>query len=498
MKNYKRDIIIFLIMFIFSIIMCNGFVRMHYTTDTYKIADIGYKTYAYNWSLKDGRILTFLFFSLCDILNFSLKVTNAISEIIAIAVSCLTVLEIKSIIESIKPTKNIKQEILVTIISYLLIFNYMYIEVLYFLEVIIISFSLFCFVLSAKFLLNEDKKGNLIKSGLLCILGIISYQGSIGFYMAFTICMIIIKYNKINIEVIKKIIEVLLISGIAVLSDLIIITVICSSLNLSQGRLSINSIPKNLRYIFANSDLIIFSSCGLLPRYLAFLELAIIELTIILYFIKVKKYKNIIFSILIIIFTVIFDFAIFVGTFYSIDCGRMHLALGSINMLLIIYVYCNTDIFVDFKNIFSIILLIYISTLFVLNTINYVLELNMVQYKNRLEKEYCERIANYIRENNINVKGAMIIPIKGEKKRIYFDDIPYRNKLSINEVKGYVGALSSFRSFTGLDLKEIERNSEIVEKYKEKLSNNSEEDDFIEGTDSVIIDDVLVIPVFIW
>ena len=76
--------------------------------------------------------------------------------------------------------------------------------------------------------------------------------------------------------------------------------------------------------------------------------------------------------------------------------------------------------------------------------------------------------------------------------------IPYRNKLSINEVKGYVGALSSFRSFTGLDLKEIERNSEIVEKYKEKLSNNSEEDDFIEGTDSVIIDDVLVIPVFIW
>ena len=167
-------------------------------------------------------------------------------------------------------------------------------------------------------------------------------------------------------------------------------------------------------------------------------------------------------------------------------------------MLLIIYVYCNTDIFVDFKNIFSIILLIYISTLFVLNTINYVLELNMVQYKNRLEKEYCERIANYIRENNINVKGAMIIPIKGEKKRIYFDDIPYRNKLSINEVKGYVGALSSFRSFTGLDLKEIERNSEIVEKYKEKLSNNSEEDDFIEGTDSVIIDDVLVIPVFIW
>ena len=74
-KN-KKIIIEFLIIFLLSLLICNGFIRMHYTTDTYKIADGGFANYAKNYSLKDGRIIMFGLLSICNVLKLPIEIVN--------------------------------------------------------------------------------------------------------------------------------------------------------------------------------------------------------------------------------------------------------------------------------------------------------------------------------------------------------------------------------------------------------------------------------------
>ena len=41
-KEHKKDLILFVIVFLISIVMCGAFLQPHYTHDTYKIVRDGY------------------------------------------------------------------------------------------------------------------------------------------------------------------------------------------------------------------------------------------------------------------------------------------------------------------------------------------------------------------------------------------------------------------------------------------------------------------------
>ena len=133
-KN-KKIIIEFLIILLISLFICNGFIRIHYTTDTYKIVDEGYANYATNWSLKDGRIIMFALLSICNALKLPIEVVNFVFTILGIFISCISVIMIKNMIMNIKEPHNKTAELYVLLLSYLLIFNFMYIEAIYFLEI---------------------------------------------------------------------------------------------------------------------------------------------------------------------------------------------------------------------------------------------------------------------------------------------------------------------------------------------------------------------------
>ena len=51
-----QSVKIFIAIFVITCIIFIPFLSGHYATDTYNIANIGYREYAINWSLKDGRI----------------------------------------------------------------------------------------------------------------------------------------------------------------------------------------------------------------------------------------------------------------------------------------------------------------------------------------------------------------------------------------------------------------------------------------------------------
>ncbi len=487
-KKHKKDLIIFIVIFLFSIIMCNEFIKMHYTTDTYKIIDDGYMNYARNWSMKDGRIFTCMILVIAYLLRIPIQILNYILTILSIIVSCISVMNIIKIICKIRPVKTKSQEICIIVISYLTIFNFMYIETLYFLENIILSMSVLLYIIAIKNILFESKK-YIIKSILLCILGILCYQGTISFFLVFAVSMLIIKENIISQKFIKKFLLIGFISVIAVLLDMIVVKEMCKLLNLEQNRLQLNNVINNCGYILKNMKDILIFTCGIFPKYMFIIGVLLLDVISLIYSIHNKTFEYIGNVILINISTIVFSFIPFTATLSSFDCARMYVGLGSLEMIIIIYQYCDTDIFQnkDHKKIcWCIEIFIFISL--IINSANYIIQINYVQYKNKLEKNYCMRIEKFLKDNSVKINYASIIPVKGKMNEIYFDEIPIKNKMTINEIKGYQSAISGLNVNTGLKLKE-----------KKYISNKENvEITYIPGTSTIIIDDVLIMQVFIW
>lgn len=493
LKKYKKTIIISLIVFALSIIMCMGFIKMHYTVDTYTIANIGYLEYATNWSLKDGRILMYILLLLMNILKVPLEITNYIFEIAAIIISTVSVMIIYNMVIKIKDTDSKMMKSILLVISYLVVFNFMYVEALYFLESIIISTSILLFILATKNLLKETKKG-LIKAGLLAIIAMFAYQGTIGFFIVLSISMIIIKKQKIDKELLKYILYIGIITFIAVLVNLIAVKQINNYFGTNNARLRLQNIVSNILYIVYNMGFILTNTCGLLPRYF-FLGITIFLILISIIYIILKK-ENILHItniMIILVVAIIGSFVVFIATKASFDCGRMYMGIGSLPMLIIIYLYTATNIFNS--KIFRTTLYAYCLIILIFTFFDYTILMQDVQYKNKLEKEYCNNINDFIKENDINIKKATVICVPGKRNEIYFEQIKRKNKLTINEVRGYAGAIPAINVYTNLDLEKIDASKTMQDEYIKRIQEGNKG---INDTYSMIIDDVLILPAFIW
>lgn len=130
-----------------------------------------------------------------------------------------------------------------------------------------------------------------------------------------------------------------------------------------------------------------------------------------------------------------------------------------------------------------------------INLVNYIFRINESRYKNVLEKEYCDAVLEECNKNEYVLKEACVIPIPNYKDMIYFNQIKTKNGLTINEIKGYGSVISGFNVNTGQKLKEIEETKEIVEKYFKEIKKGNKG---INDTYMMYIDNVLVMPAFIW
>lgn len=194
MKVSKKDLISLIIIFLITLVIFYNFVTMHYATDTYNIINVGYEKYAVNWSLNDGRVFMCLLGLFANAVNMHISVFVIFTLVVAILVSCIAVIVLKNLILKYKKTENKYIELIVFIIAYFTIFNFMYIENMYFVESIVMALSLLLYIISANILVNRNKY-YLIKSLLLTILAIFMYQGIIGFFFAITFIFSLLKEN---------------------------------------------------------------------------------------------------------------------------------------------------------------------------------------------------------------------------------------------------------------------------------------------------------------
>lgn len=468
LEKNKTNILEFVIILAITLIIFIPFLTGHYATDTYNITNIGYKNYAINWSLNDGRIIMAIIGLIADKINISIEAYVFVTLFSALIISCISVCVLKKVIEKYKKPKNIFQNIILLGISYVTIFNFMYLEDMYFVESVVMATSVLLYIIAADILVTKNKN-YIIKSLTLTILGILCYQGTIGILFAFIILFTILK-NKNDI---KQIIIDLIKSGVialaAVLLNIGTVKIIGNLMGMEQTRLgSLSNIFTNIRTIILTLPNILKETCNLFPRNALLVFLGILTVIVILYIMINKKYKEHIvikyFSIALI--TILGSYVTYILTLTSFYTGRLRNALGAVVGILFLFIFSETDIFeqIEKKNknkileIMIIITLLSYTIIMVLNS-----ESIMLQHKrvNQLEKIEVNKIEQYIEEyeNDTGIKVTKIAKIVEEEKldKAYFENTKNKTSFTHNAIRTSWAADGVINFYTKRNLQTVDK-----------------------------------------
>lgn len=265
-KIYKEDVIFFMCSFIITCIIFIPFLQGHYATDTYNIANVGYYDYAINWSLKDGRIFMAIIGLIAYKIEISIEIYVFITLLIGLFISNIAVIILNMIVKKYSEPRNLTQKIFLFLICYITIFNFMYIENLYFVENIVMSISILLFIISSN-LIIEKKNNYILKSTILTIIGVLNYQGTIGVMLVFSTLFTILK-NKNDV---KKILNDIVIAGliafVGLLFNVVVVKIIGSIFKLQQTRLGhIEDILPNIGTIILTLPDVLQDTCQMFPK----------------------------------------------------------------------------------------------------------------------------------------------------------------------------------------------------------------------------------------
>lgn len=490
LKNWMikyRNHIMFAIAILISCILYWNYLIGHFAAESYGLA-LNYQNYAINAYLADGRFFSFLFIMLANKLNIPILVLMSISTFISIVIANIAILQLKnSISKLIELTKS--QEIIVWIISYFTIFNFMMVEIMYFPESCIMVASILLYILSARYFIQRKY----IVSFFLLIIGVFCYQGTIGFFAVCCFLFSICKNGKIGKAVVIDMCKIALMGIIAASINLAFIKLVSILLDLTQNKafsLNFNVIKQNIQLVLTSIYPILQYNCGLFPKNLSLIciEIILVFTLLISYHEKEDKVINLLILILV---TIVSSFIMFVIQRGSIYTGRVHFCIGSLIGISLLYIYSVTNIRNEktWKKVFIIIVVCY----GILNCANTSLLTTEHQKVNKLEKEECMRIENLIQEyeneNNREVKKVVPILIPNQSEKGYFEQTTRRTIITYNNVRHYFGYSGVLQYYLKRDFEYIGLNLESENRYRQYITTNN-----LEYGDIVCIEDTLYCP----
>lgn len=455
-KIQKKDIILFIILFIISSIIYWNYITMHYATDTYNIMNIGYIEYAINNSLNDGRLFMFVIGLFAESVQLPINVYVIATVILAIGLSCITVIILKNMIINIKPLEGKLYKIIPILISYITIFNFMYVENLYFVEATMMALSILLYTMASKTLI--EKKEGYIKRGIIyVVLATFSYQGTIGFYILLTFVLLLIRYKSDYKKIVKEFFMAGITAVIAFLANLALIQLSNSLLGIKQQRLNgIQNLKETIVFVAQNFyqmvlSIILIESCWLFPKYYCVLIIAGILLISFIYKTWKKEHRICTNEIAIILLTLFLCFIMCVVSISSYDTGRIHYPMGALIGILFLYLYCDTSIMEKEElSKYGILFLLFIYIIATIN--NTILLLNQHKRVNELEKEQCKNLEKYIKnyeeENNIQVTKARYFKFSNMKEYGFFDEINNRSVLCYDGVACTWSSIGTINFYT--------------------------------------------------
>lgn len=478
----KKDIIIFFILLLCSLAIFYKYLTGHFASDTFRIINIGYEEYAINYSLTDGRIFMAIIGLLANTFHIPIVTYIIILQILAIIVSCIIVIVLKNIVIKYKKLDNKFEKIFLIIVCYYTIFNFTYIENMYFVECFVMSLSILLYTLAANNIV-ENGKNSYIKAIIFVILGLISYQGTISAFFMFVILFSMFKQENYK-EIGKNFIKATGIFLIGFLFDNICVILTERIFHTTQIRgFNIENIFINIEFIVLNLFYIMKNTSNLFPKYL---YIAFIVITSLLIYIKIikqnresyNKYNQIILveQLLIIIFSIACAFIPSVINLTGFWSARMRFSIGAIIGFLFIHIIVKTDILK--RNMIWDKLLILIFIIYaIINSINYIYLMNLSKWVNYLDEKYVyeinDYITNYEKENNIKVKKISIIAMKSEGYKAYYEEMNCTYVgIAVSSVRTIWATQGIINYYTDRNLIKKEPTKEEKEKYLIKVDKN--------------------------
>lgn len=488
-RNY---ILITLVVFIIALIVCGGYVVGHYSADDYYIMHIGYNQYSIVNNLKEGRPIMCLLDQLANIISLNYDVFIILTVVIAIFISSINVVILFDIIVKCKniTSKYLKMALLIAL--YVTVFNFMYIENLYFVESIVMALSLLFYTISAKNLMNN----NLTKTIVLSLAATLCYNGFLCYFITIVALLSLLEDDKDFKILLKRIIQAGLILIFAIILNLLQIKITCVIFDLNSTRTgSLSAIFKNMLYIIQNLPSIIINTAQLFPKYLYLLFVLIMFLFYVI-LAKQNKDKSILINYCLILFiSIASNFCVSLVSLSSFGTGRLLYGVGM--TIGILFIYILTDEHFEgqrkvFKDTLIVILIIY----FILILLNYVYIIKQHKIVNDAEKQEVlqmyEYIAKYQQEKNMNINKIAFIYKVDEYNGIKAHYYVIKNTSGITKRATALNwsCTGVINFYSGLNLEQTECTSEMFETY------NSSNEKFL--NEYLIYENILICPIYDW
>lgn len=456
----KRNIIIFTVLLLICVIIFFDFLNMHYATDTYNIINRGYVEYAITYSLNDGRIFMCAITLIAGFINMPIKIYVVTLTFLSLIVSCISIMKLKNIVEKNKKTENLFKEIILIIICFTIIFNFMFLENMQFAETFVMSMSILLYIIGADILTSEEKN-RFIKTCILVILGIFCYQGTLGSFVVMVFMFSIIKDKQ------KELLKNFIISGIicviASATNLLQIKICGALLGMEQNRFgSIKNIFTMISYIISSLGYILVNTAGIFPKYMF---IGILFSVVMIADICLHKDEKIIrvYIILLTIISIGVSFAINIFTSAGFGTGRMMFPIGALIGNIFLLLYSKTSIFEDKKKIMSFMVIGY----FIIILINYVYIINKHSEVEKLTQNECRIIGEYIinYEKTTGNTVNKIAVYSDNKPTYYYNNIKNYSALCIRPLSVEWADNGSISYWCDKELEEIQPSKEIYEVY---------------------------------
>ena len=408
-KIKKQDLILFAVIWIFTMLVNNAFLQRHYSSDTMCLIYHGYFEYPTHYFLLDGRIFSTLMCYLGGILGLPFDTYLFISNFIGIALLSLTFVILFKFIISYLDIKNNWIRFLVLLSVYTIILNHMSLEYLLYPESCIMCVSMLCCVLATKTYLKKGKN-SLIKSFVLLVIATLCYQGLISIFPTLVITLGLLKIKKDNKEklkiFIKELFKVGIMFGMAMLISALLIVIFNYLLQDSSNRIEkiVNSL-NYLKQIPKETYYILLKQCDRIPENLSILVMLITTLIIVNCNSKLDLFIKYILSIL-----VAYMFSIIPIAFYGYTTARILMSIGSTMgiSLLFVIITLNNEKEISLKNFKTVIITIGVISYFIFNVVNNYIcgyeHLKAFKIDEEMGKEIAQIVKEYEEETGKEIK----------------------------------------------------------------------------------------------
>ena len=224
----QKNVIEYLVIFVITLLLCQNFLQMHYSSDTYVLYDLGYMKYPSEYFLLDGRLISTLVCYLGGILNLPIPVYIVAMDFLGIIFLATSIYLINKILKNIiKPEKTITKLMLLAS-CFLLILNQFTLEYLVFPESGVMCLGVLFNVIAVK-LMIDNPKHKYVKIFLALLVAVFCYQGLLNMFPVLAILVYIVKQildkreykvteKEFFIEMIKLAIIVIIVLGLSMIA----------------------------------------------------------------------------------------------------------------------------------------------------------------------------------------------------------------------------------------------------------------------------------------